>query len=630
MSSGFAVTPIRDCPHCPNFSIQHLTSDASIFSKGCEVCSDISENWLCLECKTLACSSYVNKHMSAHSSHHSHPVVLSLIDLSVWCYSCESYIISEQIESLTKLLGGLKHGTEVRPLDSDLSDIRVQDLQKELEAAKNAKQIGGMYAITPKDDCPHVITEHITEDLSIFSQITPDSPCVDCGNTQENWICLKCGVVKCSRYVQEHMLFHALETSHPIALSFSDLSFWCYACESYIVDHDLSEIYKTFADKKFGPAKPNVYNSTAHVTEEEKKEYFDSEEELENKVEILAQWIRNARCCIAFTGAGISTSAGIPDYRSGFNTVLPTGAGCWERKAAGKVPKEKPRLRTTIEKALPTYTHMAIFEMMKRGMMKYVLSQNVDGLHRKSGIEVERLAELHGNANVEKCMTCRKEYMRDFGVRNNPNVHMHETGNRCDDPGCRGPLADTIINFGENLDPEVLNKCYVASEEADLCIAMGSSLRVNPAALFPKAVSSHGKLVIINLQKTPLDKHALKINALCDTVMIKLAQKLDLDVQQFKLRRRVVIGRKNDEILVKGVDFNGDHYSILTKVDFGGDVVKNEPFVVSAEKRFKWIELHFQGHYGETPLKVQIDSSDVSEEKIFDIVYDPYTGQWDS
>lgn len=629
MSEGFAVTPKNDCPHCLDLDTQHLTNDSSIFTSGCQDCSDFRENWLCLDCKTIACSSYVNKHMSAHSTLSSHQTVLSLIDLSAWCYACESYITSPLIENIVRVLGDFKHNVEVRPLDSDLSDIRISDLQKELEAAKNAKQVGGMYAISPKDDCPHVITEHITEDLSIFEDIRVDSSCTDCSNTQENWVCLKCGIVKCSRYVQEHMLFHALETTHPIALSFSDLSFWCYACESYIVDHDLAEIYKIFAGKKFGPAGPNVYNSTAHITEEEKKEYFDTEEELETKIEILADWVRNSRCCIAFTGAGISTSAGIPDYRSGFNTVLPTGAGCWERKAAGKVGKEKPKLRTAIEKALPTYTHMALFELMNRGLMKYLLSQNVDGLHRKSGIPVERLAELHGNANVEKCKVCKKEYMRDYGVRNNLNVHMHETGSFCDDPVCRGSLVDTIINFGENLDPDVLSKCYLASEEADLCIAMGSSLRVNPAALFPKAVSTHGKLVVVNLQKTPLDKHALKINALCDTVMIKLAEKLGIEVQQFKLRRRIAIGKQGENYLVRGIDFNGDPYSILTKVDFQGLVVESEPFMLDCQRSFSWIELHFQGHYGETPLKLQIESWDVKEEeKIFDIVYDPYTGNW--
>jgi NAD-dependent SIR2 family protein deacetylase len=571
--------------------------------------------------------------MAAHSEESSHEIVLSLADLSIWCYSCKSYITTPVLSKFVRDLGNLKHleSNENLSLDSasarDLENIRQDDLLSELKAAQNARQVGGMYAVTPKDDCPHVILEHINEDFSIFESIQASSSCFDCSNTSENWVCLKCGAVKCSRYVNEHMMIHACETSHAISLSLSDLSFWCYSCESYIVDLDLSEIYRIFSDKKFGKQIPRSNNSTAHVTEEEKQEHFDSEEVLDSKITTLAEWIQQSKYFIGFTGAGISTSAGIPDYRSGFNTVLPTGAGCWERKAAKGLKKEKPKIRVAIEKALPTFTHMSLYKLYEEGLLKCLLSQNVDGLHRKSGIAPEKLAELHGNANVEKCLKCKKEYLRDFGVRNNPHVHMHETGNLCDDPECRGPLIDTIINFGENLDSDVLENCFKASENADLCLAMGSSLRVNPAAMFPKTVSEHGKLVIVNLQKTPLDRYALKINALCDVVMEKLMKKLGLDVPQFYLKRKISYGRRQGKFYLKGVDFNGDHYSFLTKVCFDDTQVKKEPFVV--DHRFTSIELHFQGHYGEPPLKIDIPSENFEErEKSMCLTFDPLSGNW--
>ena len=655
MSDCFAVTPRTDCPHASNLSYSFPPLDKTLFTSPCVQCSDTRENWFCLSCGYIGCSSYIQSHMSSHSNETNHQVVLSLVDLSVWCYVCDTYVTNSVLSRFVRELGDIKHdqhssenraeSASIEDLSKhnqhssenraesasieDLSNLRTQDLMQELKAAQNAKQIGDMYAITPKDDCPHVILEHINEDFTIFDKITKDSPCADCESTHENWVCLKCGEVKCSRYVNEHMAIHACESSHAICLSFSDLSFWCYTCESYIVDLDLSEIYRIFSEKKFGKPKPNAYNSTAHVTEEEKKEFFDSEEELDRKINILAQWVRESNYFISFTGAGISTSAGIPDYRSGFNTVLPTGAGCWERKAAKGIKKEKPKIRVAIEKALPTYTHMAMFKLQEEGLLKYVLSQNVDGLHRKSGILPELLAELHGNANVEKCRMCRKEYLRDYGVRNNPHVHMHETGNLCDDPNCRGPLSDTIINFGENLDTQVLENCYKASEKADLCLAMGSSLRVNPAAMFPKSVSEHGKLVIVNLQKTPLDKHSLKINALCDTVMARLMEKLNLEVPQFKLRRKVAYRRTDDKFLLRGIDSNGDHYSFLTKVKFESNEVVKEPFEIPLYERFSWIELEFQGHYGEPALKLKI-SHDMFDyqENILDLTYDPYTQTW--
>jgi NAD-dependent SIR2 family protein deacetylase len=103
---------------------------------------------------------------------------------------------------------------------------------------------------------------------------------------------------------------------------------------------------------------------TAIKTEEEKKEYFDTPEELDRKCDLLAQWIRSSEHFVAFTGAGISTAAGIPDFRSGYDTVLETGPGAWE-KAALKAKVEKKVVSKPIQKALPTSTHMAFVALLE-------------------------------------------------------------------------------------------------------------------------------------------------------------------------------------------------------------------------------------------------------------------------
>ena len=277
---------------------------------------------------------------------------------------------------------------------------------------------------------------------------------------------------------------------------------------------------------------------------------------------------------------------------------------------------------------------MSLVSLMDNGHLKSILSQNVDGLHRKSGIPVDNIAELHGNSNVERCLKCGMEYMRDYGVRNNPHVHMHETGNFCDNPICNGPLVDTIINFGENLDQAVLQKCSEESGKADLCLAMGSSLRVNPAALFAKWVGEHGRLVIINLQKTPLDNKALCIHALCDVVMEKLMERLGLEIPKFKLRRRVGISLQGPIVLVRGLDFNGAPYSFITKVVFANEnkefVVNKEPFVLNKERGFTKIVLHFQGHFGEPPYQLEIDRNDLTNHEIVtEIAFDPFEQTWE-
>ena len=155
---------------------------------------------------------------------------------------------------------------------------------------------------------------------------------------------------------------------------------------------------------------------TAIKKEEDKIEYFDTEEELEIKVEQLATWIRESVHFSCFTGAGGSTRAGISDFRSGVNTCLDVGPGVWEKKAQG-IKDFKPKVSVPMLKALPTKCHMALVKLVEEGILKHIISQNVDGLHRKSGIDAMHISELHGNTNLEKCSKCGKDYFRDFRTR---------------------------------------------------------------------------------------------------------------------------------------------------------------------------------------------------------------------
>ena len=154
--------------------------------------------------------------------------------------------------------------------------------------------------------------------------------------------------------------------------------------------------------------------SSAIKTEEEKKEFFDSPEELELKIRKLAKFIRKSKHFIAFTGAGISTSCGIPDFRSGYNTVLKTGPGAWEVLSESKPHKKAETVHIT--EAIPSSTHMAFVQLLSQSVLKHIVSQNVDGLHRKSGVRRETLSELHGNIYIEKCINCGKDYVRDHDV----------------------------------------------------------------------------------------------------------------------------------------------------------------------------------------------------------------------
>ena len=177
---------------------------------------------------------------------------------------------------------------------------------------------------------------------------------------------------------------------------------------------------------------------------------------------------------------------------------------------------------------------MSLVELAEKEHLKLLISQNTDGMHRKSGIPADKLAELHGNANLDHCDNCGREHMRDFYTRKST---------KCDTPGCGGTLRDTIINFGENLNDDILDNAFNNCKRADLFIVIGSSLRVTPASDMPLKVVRNkigGKLIIINLQKTPYDKDAkLCIHGKCDDIIKLLMKKLDYKIPSWKMQRRL-------------------------------------------------------------------------------------------
>ena len=317
---------------------------------------------------------------------------------------------------------------------------------------------------------------------------------------------------------------------------------------------------------------------TAIKSEEEKKEFFDPPDVLNKKVEQLAEMIMTSDRVVAFTGAGISTASGIPDYRSGFNTVLETGPGCWESAAnrkkyenqSNKKAADYKTLRTGIQKAYPSKTHMALVELANRGHLKYLISQNIDGLHRKSGFDPRLMAELHGNTNLEICCKCGKEYMRDFAVRTAKTNKEHKTGRKCDDPNCGGDLKDSIINFGEPLIGSIMDGAYSESAKADCHICMGSSMRVSPANLLPiETKSNGGEFIIINLQKTPLDKSAMMcIYGKCDEVIEMLMEKLEYKIPTWKFNRTLKLEMTKDDSTIKlmGVDDHRNYFHCFPKI----------------------------------------------------------------
>src|SRR4030042_1360236 len=204
--------------------------------------------------------------------------------------------------------------------------------------------------------------------------------------------------------------------------------------------------------------------------------------DLEERIKKLAKWMFEAKYLVVFTGAGISTESGLPDFRG--------PEGIWTRQEKGLPPKTRPF--TSVE---PNAGHRAVVELQNLGKLKFLISQNVDNLHLRSGIRPDLLAELHGNVTKLRCSSC------EFEMDRFPDLES------C--PLCGGKLLSSVVNFGQSLPLKALADSYEHSKNCDLFIVVGSSLVVTPAADMPKvALESGARLVIINQGETPFDRVA--------------------------------------------------------------------------------------------------------------------------
>jgi len=204
--------------------------------------------------------------------------------------------------------------------------------------------------------------------------------------------------------------------------------------------------------------------------------------DLHKRIDTLAQWIFESKHLVVFTGAGISTESGLPDFRG--------PDGIWTRQAKGLLTK--PRDFSSVE---PNAAHLAIADLQTLGKLSFLISQNVDNLHLRSGINPNLLAELHGNVTKLRCSHC--EFLLD----------NFDDQIAC--PLCGGKLVSSVVNFGQSLPRKELTDSYWHSQHCDLFIVAGSSLVVTPAADMPEvALQSGARLVIINEGETPFDRVA--------------------------------------------------------------------------------------------------------------------------
>jgi NAD-dependent deacetylase len=230
---------------------------------------------------------------------------------------------------------------------------------------------------------------------------------------------------------------------------------------------------------------------------------------MEDLFKAAAELIHDAQRIVVFTGAGISTESGVPDFRS--------PGGVWSRYNQDDLTYQRFRSHERYRKlyweydrarypamrdALPNAAHKAIVEIERSGKLAALITQNIDGLHQKAGSSSDNIYELHGTVREVACLDCHtrwpREEITDKMDRENIEVPY------C--PHCGGPLKCGTIAFGQSLPTEVLQTSFHHASACDLFLTIGSSLVVQPANSLPvMAKRSGARLILVNLSATPYD-----------------------------------------------------------------------------------------------------------------------------
>ncbi|GFR78278.1 NAD-dependent deacetylase sirtuin-6 [Elysia marginata] len=336
------------------------------------------------------------------------------------------------------------------------------------------------------------------------------------------------------------------------------------------------------------------------INANETAEMFDANTSVSQAAAEIAELIKSAQHCVVFTEtkfdsmtwkhpsspvtkkfkvqrftAKMMTTVFWDHALQHFTTGDSTSSSGRESPEVVKEADENDLDETEVEyEALrPTYTHEAIQWLVEANYIKYVVSQNCDGLHVLSGIPPSKISELHGNVFVECCEKCGKRYVRPFYVCDDvadiyleeledygktdviPPKFMlkckkcelsHRTGRICEKKGCKGYLKDTIINFNDNLEEAILDSAFTSAKDCDLMICLGTTLTVNPAAGIVDLIKRPHRVVICNRQATERDgmchkkdkdghELGVRVYADCDVLMKQVMScLLEKDITDFE------------------------------------------------------------------------------------------------
>ena len=481
-----------DCPHISQsnlFSIEDFEK-ISFNEIKCENCEEVEDLRICLYCGKSFCSLNKNSHfIEHHKEKPEHCLSLEINNLDVWCYECKDkddnkgcYIKSEKADEYINIYKKYKseQGNEEDDKDKNMTyDEKyleeIKEINDEEELCKHIKNL-------TKENFTN---EQFSSKLNLYGDNTNnifDILCVSCGEKIKLYNKLK---------------NHNATSGHNIYLNLNDLSVICMECKK--------KFNIVFIKDKL-PLIQKIYIQTIIDQYPIKPKFLTKEEIFEIKYESFIDNFKNGKYkkIIFMVGAGISTSAGIPDFRSSTGLFKQL-----QEKYNLSGPEEFFYKSTFLKKPIffyeftklfdlsqtkPTIAHKFMNYMTKKDYIKYVFTQNIDGLEIKAKIPEKKLIFAHGNFHSGHCAKCYK-YIDIKKIKEGI-----EKGEVYYCPDCKGPCKPQIVFYGENL-PKRFYDCLENIKDVDLIIVMGTSLKVYPFASIPEYASPKTDIVVFNMEK---------------------------------------------------------------------------------------------------------------------------------
>ena len=538
----------KDCPHALKDNLMPLEDFKKIpFEKlKCEKCEEKTELWICLHCGLSFCSRYINSHFIEHNNENKeHALCLGIMDLSIWCYECldinnkESndlkgcYIESSKTNEYIKIYENFKF-QEAKQIAIEEDKIK-EEMNKEINNEPQEK-IQEAFLEEKKELCNHLLNDEIADQKNFdYLKFLDMRGLIVVKKKIHNYVCLCLNCMEVI-YSKEKTFEHYNNQKHKLFLNFKNWRLLCLdcSCQCDILLAEKILKYKIIC----------TLLNEVEIFPPSNKLILPEKEIQEIKYDNLKNNLMNKKYSkiLFMVGAGISTSAGIPDFRSKTGLFKQL-----QDKYNLSSPEEFFLKQTFLEKPQYFYEFTKLFDLSKinstithkfmkffvdKNIVKYIYTQNIDGLEIKAKIPNDKLIFAHGNFYNGHCAKCNKEI--DI-QKINEGI---EKGEIYYCPECKGPCKPNVVFYGESLPQRFFEKLQEC-KDVDLIIIMGTSLKVQPFASIPYLTNPKADILVINMENVGgyafhrLYSNSLIIEGKTDESVIKLLNDCNM-IDEFK------------------------------------------------------------------------------------------------